>query len=131
MKKMEFNENIHLLIVRLFSGEADAAEKKAISDWISQSAENTKLYNDLKEIWLSAGVGNNADQYHLEDAIWEFREKTGNPVCFTLDAGPNIHLLYPQRIENEVNKFIEADLTNFLHDSCWLKDQVGSGPKNI
>jgi len=76
---MEFNENIHLLIVRLFSGEADAAEKKAISDWISQSAENTKLYNDLKEIWLSAGVGNNADQYHLEDAIREFREKINEP----------------------------------------------------
>lgn len=67
----------------------------------------------------------------LIEKIWEFREKTGNPVCFTLDAGPNIHLLYPQRIENEVNEFIRAELTNFLHDSCWLKDQVGSGPKNI
>lgn len=79
MKKMESNENIHQLIIRLFSDEADAAEKRTISDWLSQSAENTKLYNDLKEIWLSAGVRSNADQYHLEDAIREFREKIAEP----------------------------------------------------
>ena len=27
--------------------------------------------------------------------IVEFRTETGVPVCFTLDAGPNVHLLYP------------------------------------
>ncbi len=67
----------------------------------------------------------------LIEKIWDYRQQTGNPVCFTLDAGPNIHLLYPQRIENEVSKFIKADLTNFLHDSCWLEDCVGNGPKIV
>jgi transmembrane sensor len=76
---MESNENIHLLILRLFSGETDATEKNTISDWLSQSAENTKLYYDLKEIWLSAGVQVNADHYHLEDAIRKFREKINGP----------------------------------------------------
>ncbi len=67
----------------------------------------------------------------LIEKIWDFRQQTGHPVCFTLDAGPNIHLLYPQHIENEVNKFIEEELTKYLHDSCWLKDCVGSGPKMV
>lgn len=67
----------------------------------------------------------------LIEKIWDYRAQTGNPVCFTLDAGPNIHLLYPESIENEVNNFIESDLTKFLHDSCWLKDSVGSGPKTV
>jgi len=67
----------------------------------------------------------------LIEKIWDYRQQTGNPVCFTLDAGPNIHLLYPQKIENEVLAFIESDLTKNLHDSCYLKDHVGSGPKTV
>ena len=27
--------------------------------------------------------------------IRDFRERTQLPVCFTLDAGPNVHVLYP------------------------------------
>lgn len=75
MEKMGTDENIQLLIIRLFSGEADAAEKKTILDWFDKSAENKMLYNDLKEIWLSAGVQGNADHYHLEDAILKFRKQ--------------------------------------------------------
>ena len=67
----------------------------------------------------------------LIEKIWDYRQQTGHPICFTLDAGPNIHLLYPQRIENEVNKFIQDELTKNLHDSCYLQDCVGSGPKLV
>lgn len=66
---------------------------------------------------------------NLIEKIWDFRQQTGLPVCFTLDAGPNIHLLYPQHTENKVIEFIESDLTKYLHDFCYLKDQVGNGPK--
>lgn len=67
----------------------------------------------------------------LIEKIWDFRQQTGLPVCFTLDAGPNIHLLYPQSIENKVVEFIESDLTKYLHDFCYLKDGVGNGPKRL
>lgn len=63
------------------------------------------------------------------EKIWNYREQTKHPICFTLDAGPNIHLLYPQNIESEVIKFIEEELKQYLHDFCYLKDGVGSGPK--
>ncbi len=36
------------------------------------------------------------------DRIREFRKETKVPVCFTLDAGPNIHLLYPHQNRDEV-----------------------------
>ena len=28
--------------------------------------------------------------------IWKFRNETQIPVCFTLDAGANVHVLYPE-----------------------------------
>lgn len=40
------------------------------------------------------------------DQVFAFRQDTGTPVCFTLDAGPNIHLLYPAHTENQVKDFI-------------------------
>lgn len=67
----------------------------------------------------------------LIEKIWDYRQQTGHPVCFTLDAGPNIHLLYPQNIEDEINKFTEEELTKNLHDSSVLKDCVGNGPKML
>jgi len=68
---------------------------------------------------------------NIIEKIFAYREQTGHPVCFTLDAGPNIHLLYPQRIENEVKSFINAELVQFLHDFCMIDDQVGNGPNRI
>jgi ferric-dicitrate binding protein FerR (iron transport regulator) len=70
---MENQKNIDLLIIRLFTGEADQVEKKKIEEWFEESAENKKLYADLREIWLSTGIQNNADNYNLEEAILKFR----------------------------------------------------------
>ena len=72
---METPINIDILIIRLFSGEANPDEKKEIEEWLRQSAENEKLYADLREIWLSAGTQSNADNYHLEEAIHKFRNQ--------------------------------------------------------
>jgi len=67
--------NIDILIIRLLSGEATPDEKKEIEEWLGQSAENRKLYADLREIWLSTGTESNTDNYHLEDAIQKFRNQ--------------------------------------------------------
>lgn len=72
---MENTHHIHELIIRLLSGEASPSEKKTIAEWIAQSAENKKLFTDLREIWLSSGTQTNADQYNLEAAINQFRQK--------------------------------------------------------
>lgn len=72
---METPINIDILIIRLLSGEANPDEKKNIEEWLGQSAENKKLYADLREIWLSAGAQSNADNYRLEDAIQKFKDQ--------------------------------------------------------
>lgn len=60
--------------------------------------------------------------------IRNFRKETKLPVCFTLDAGPNIHLLYPHEIKDHVEKFIESDLKSLCQDGLIIKDFVGNGP---
>lgn len=72
---MENQTDINVLLIRLFSGDADPEEKKEIAVWLDQSAENKKLYSDLQEIWLSSGIKTNADDYHLEEAIQKFRDQ--------------------------------------------------------
>jgi diphosphomevalonate decarboxylase len=65
------------------------------------------------------------------EKIFDFRQQTGLPVCFTLDAGPNVHLLYPQRHEQEIKSFIANDLAVHLHNGFYIDDQVGTGPTMI
>ena len=62
------------------------------------------------------------------NAVRKFRTDTGVPVCFTLDAGPNIHLLYPGKYEIIVKDWIENELLRFCHDGFWIDDIIGHGP---
>jgi len=65
------------------------------------------------------------------DKIWEFRKKTNIPACFTLDAGPNIHLLYPEKHKAAVTKFINLELLQFTVNNTVIHDKVGDGPKRL
>ena len=65
------------------------------------------------------------------ERIWQFRKETGLPAYFTLDAGANIHFLFPQRIETEVVEFIEHELRELLKDGRYIRDNVGSGPERL
>ncbi len=75
---MNFNEDINISIVRLFTGEASPDEKKSIRVWLSQSDDNKRLFNDLKDVWLASGVITNADKFNIEQAIQYFKEKVNN-----------------------------------------------------
>lgn len=59
--------------------------------------------------------------------IWEYREKTDSKVCFTLDAGANVHLLYPQNEYEEVQKFIDEKLKHFCIHKEFINDEVSDG----
>lgn len=63
--------------------------------------------------------------------IRRFRETTQIPLCFTLDAGPNVHLLHPKQYADAVETFINENLVRYCTDSKWIKDCVGNGPKKI
>jgi diphosphomevalonate decarboxylase len=63
--------------------------------------------------------------------IWAFREATKLPLCFTLDAGANIHLLYPEEHKNTIGAFIASDLAPFCEAGQYIEDQVGTGAKKL
>lgn len=63
--------------------------------------------------------------------IREFRNETDIPVCFTLDAGPNVHVLYPDQDAEIVERFIMDELERYCHGGRWIADQVGEGPSRM
>lgn len=63
--------------------------------------------------------------------IWDFREKTGLNISFTLDAGANVHVLYPKNECEEILKFIEADLASFCQNRHYICDEIGFGAQLI
>ena len=62
------------------------------------------------------------------NTLYEFRRETDIPVCFTLDAGPNVHLLYPDQHAEMVERFIMDELEPYCHEGQWIADRVGNGP---
>jgi len=65
----------------------------------------------------------------IMDRIRDFRKKQQIPVAFTLDAGPNVHLLYPAASREKVLNFINEELLHFCNAGQWIDDSIGTGPK--
>ena len=63
------------------------------------------------------------------DLIRDFRKKLQIPVAFTLDAGPNVHLLYPLISREKVLNFINEELLHFCDNRQWIDDAMGKGPQ--
>ena len=95
------------------------------------------LEQEALELHALAAIANPSSFYLEPDAlkilkyIRQFREDTRSPLYFSLDAGTNIHLLYPVRTEKSVRKFIDTDLKHLLKSPFVIHDQVGKGPKKI
>ncbi|MHB1277968.1 MAG: diphosphomevalonate decarboxylase [Bacteroidia bacterium] len=65
------------------------------------------------------------------EKIWEFRKQNGLPVLFTLDAGANVHLLYPASVAQRVEEWIKAELSAFCENNTYICDHVGKGPSRL
>jgi diphosphomevalonate decarboxylase len=65
------------------------------------------------------------------EKIKRFREEEKAPVYFTLDAGPNIHLLYPNNIKRKVDEFIFSELEKHCEQGKMIHDNVGKGPIKV
>ncbi|RZJ63671.1 MAG: diphosphomevalonate decarboxylase, partial [Flavobacterium sp.] len=57
--------------------------------------------------------------------IWNFRSETGIPVCFTLDAGANVHVLYPENDKVRILEFIKNELVGYCQNSQYICDEIG------
>ena len=63
--------------------------------------------------------------------IRTFREQTGSNLAFTLDAGPNVHLLYPGNEADQIRRFISETLAPLCENGRWIDDRVGTGPRRL
>ena len=63
--------------------------------------------------------------------IWEYRIENDSNICFTLDAGANVHVLYPEREKTTINAFIENKLSQYCQKNQYICDAVGFGAKKL
>ena len=61
------------------------------------------------------------------NTIWRFRNETNIPVCFTLDAGANVHILYPENVREHVLQFITTELVGYCQNGNYICDTIGNG----
>ena len=59
--------------------------------------------------------------------IWEYRAATDSNICFTLDAGANVHVLYPENEKEVVQSFIKNELASFCKNGEYIHDACGLG----
>lgn len=115
-RRQQAEDNFRVLIDALQSGNfnrfATIAENEALTlhSLLMTSAPDGLL---LKPGSLS-----------IIQAIKEFREKNGANICFTLDAGPNVHLLYPMNERARVLPFITDVLLPFCENRQWIDDGI-------
>jgi len=65
------------------------------------------------------------------EKIRAYRAKTNQPLYFSLDAGPNIHLLFPDEIKADVFDFIKKEMEPLCENGEWIADRVGEGSAKI
>jgi diphosphomevalonate decarboxylase len=63
--------------------------------------------------------------------IWKFRTETNIPVCFTLDAGANVHILYPENDKVALLQFIKDKLVGYCQNGQYICDEIGNGSQLI
>lgn len=61
------------------------------------------------------------------EKIREFRKKNSANICFTLDAGANVHVLYPYSEREIIQVFIKEKLAGYCQNRNFIDDSVGTG----
>lgn len=63
--------------------------------------------------------------------IWEYRQENNSNICFTLDAGANVHVLFPEEEKENILQFIDIQLSNYCQKNHYICDTVGFGAKQL
>ena len=117
------NENIKNLLAALKSGDLDTFINITESEALQLHA--LMMCSNPSFILMKPNTLN------IINEIREFREETKIPLCFTLDAGPNVHLLYPEQEADKVEYYIKNVLADYCDRERWIADRVGDGPKKM
>jgi diphosphomevalonate decarboxylase len=117
------NININNLLPILKNGDLDAFGEIAESEAMTLHA--------LMMCSTPSFILMQPNTLSLIHKIRTYRKDTKLPLYFTLDAGPNIHLLYPNEIESSIKDFIQEELKPLCQRGLIIEDIVGKGPDKV
>jgi len=117
------NENIKNLLAALKSGNLDT--------FINITESEALQLHALMMCSNPSFILMKPNTLRIIEEVRNFRNETHIPLCFTLDAGPNVHLLYPESEAEKVEQFINDNLAAYCVDNKWIADHVGDGPKKL
>ncbi|MCB0805726.1 MAG: hypothetical protein KDC05_07990 [Bacteroidales bacterium] len=123
MRYEQARENISKLITSIQAGNdvniINIIEKEALNlhALMMTSAKGFSLLND--------------NTWKIIDEIRNFRNKKKIFVAFTLDAGPNVHLIYRQQDAAIIKDWIQKELVKYCENGYWIDDEIGSGPEKL
>jgi len=123
VRYQQANDNIHSLVSAMKQGDLE----KFIAITESEALQLHALMMTSNPSFILMQPGTLA----AIASIRRFRNETGIPVCFTLDAGPNIHLLYPHENDIAVKEFMQSELTPLCANGSWIDDKAGDGPSKL
>lgn len=63
-----------------------------------------------------------ANTLNVIEKIIKFRQETNKPLYFTLDAGANVHLLYPNIEKDIIQSFIKKNLLKYCYKKKYIED---------
>ncbi|WP_313385099.1 diphosphomevalonate decarboxylase [Chishuiella sp.] len=113
---VEANENLEKLIPILKNGDV-----KAFGELIEHEALTLHAMMMMSN---PAFILMKPNTVAALEKLWEYRNETDRQLYFTLDAGANIHLLYPASDALEIEIFIEKELKAFCQNGNYIKDKV-------
>jgi diphosphomevalonate decarboxylase len=131
MEHHPFKDQRYLLARKNLKGLMSALVAGDLSTFIEVVEEEALMLHALMMTSRPSYILLKGQSLSLIEKIRKFREDTSIPVCFTIDAGPNIHLLYPSIHKKIVREWIEKDLVTDLVAKKWIHDEVGMGPCQI
>ncbi len=68
------------------------------------------------------------ESIHIINELKLFQQESKLPITFTIDAGPNIHVLFPERIKEAVDAWIQQSLSRYWEEEQIIFDEL-SHPK--
>jgi diphosphomevalonate decarboxylase len=73
----------------------------------------------------------NNNSWEIINRVINYRTLNNRMIAFTLDAGPNVHLIYKSKDKTEINNFINSELVQYCENGYWINDEMGKGPEKL
>ncbi|MHC1706644.1 MAG: diphosphomevalonate/mevalonate 3,5-bisphosphate decarboxylase family protein [Bacteroidales bacterium] len=116
------HQNLDLLTKALYEGDFEQ---------LALISENETL--SLHALMMTSGENGFLMKPGTVEIIQKIRKarKEGLPVFFTLDAGPNIHMLFVKSFRKKIEQFTRNELLLYCENQKVIFDSCGEGPVQI